>query len=562
MNRHFILLSLLSLALTAGAASGPDKNFYIFLAFGQSNMEGAGSPETQDLIVNPRFQMMAATDFPKMGRKQGQWYTAVPPLCREYNGLTPVDYFGRALVENLPEKVRVGVINVAVGGIDIKGFMPKTSKSYGETESPEWMKSHIAHYDNDPYHHLVRMARLAQQNGVIKGILLHQGETNCGQQDWPDKVKHVYESLLHDLGLRAAEVPLLVGEVVDADGKGVCIAHNAVINRLPAVIPTAHVVKSGGCSWRDDNVHFDPAGYREMGVRYAEVMLPLLGVKEYDVCRVRAHAQRQVVVEDGGTGPYKAVMTEATDMDAHTLFYPQNLQAFDHHHPLPVLVWGNGACVNSPWEHYRFLNEIASHGYLVVATGYIPMEEKNYDGPMSRPEQQIEAIDWVMQQAKDRNSPFHKKIDASHICLAGMSCGGLQTLFNCADKRISSLMVCNSGLFSDPSTAMPGMPMPTKDKLREIHCPVLYLMGGKEDIAYGNGMDDFHRIQHVPAYAANYPVGHGGTYRQPHGGEFSVVALQWLQWQLRGDKTARTFFVGKNPGILHRDGWTLETNTQ
>ncbi len=271
--------------------------------------------------------------------------------------------------------------------------------------------------------------------------------------------------------------------------------------------------------------------------------------------------QKQIV-EDGGTGQFKAVMKEEPSLYAHTIFVPQDLTPFGQDNPLPVLVWGNGACNNSPFEHYKFLNEIASHGYIVVATGFFPVEGSPYRGPMSTTQQQIESIDWVEQQNADPNSAYYQKLDTKNICVAGMSCGGLQTLYNCADKRIKTLMICNSGLFNQMNAhqAVGGMPMPPKSKLEEIHSPIIYILGGKPDIAYENGMDDFHRIQHVPACAANLPVGHGGTYAQPHGGEFSVVALAWLNWQLKGDKTAAKMFKGKKPQLSLREGWTLEKN--
>ena len=271
---------------------------------------------------------------------------------------------------------------------------------------------------------------------------------------------------------------------------------------------------------------------------------------------------KQMVVEDGGTGPYKAVMRQEPTLWAHTIFVPQDLSAFNSKRPLPVLVWGNGACTDSPWEHYKFLNEIASYGFIVVATGHIPLEEKPYRGPMSTTQQQIESMDWVEAQNADPTSPYYHKIDVKNIAVAGMSCGGLQTLYNCADPRIKTLMVCNSGLFNQQNRgqAVGGMPMPPKEKLNEIHSPVIYILGGETDIAYNNGMDDFHRIHHVPACVVNFPVGHGGTYRQPHGGEFSVVALAWLQWQLKGDKKAAKMFKGKNCGVSQRQGWTIEKN--
>ena len=273
---------------------------------------------------------------------------------------------------------------------------------------------------------------------------------------------------------------------------------------------------------------------------------------------------KERIIEDGGTGAYKAIMKEVPGLKEHTVFCPQDLSQFDAQHPLPVLVWGNGACANSPFEHMNFLNEIASHGYLVLATGIIPMEDEWYKGPMSRSEQQIESIDWAIAQNADPESPFYQKIDVKNICVSGMSCGGLQTLFNCADPRIKSLMICNSGLFNQQNAAQAvgGMPMPPKEKLNEIHTPIIYILGGETDIAYGNGMDDFHRIKHVPACAVNYPVGHGGTYREPHGGEFTVVALAWLDWQLKGDKQAEKMFKGKKPSLLKRKDWTIEKNAK
>ena len=278
-----------------------------------------------------------------------------------------------------------------------------------------------------------------------------------------------------------------------------------------------------------------------------------------DGCHKKAKSR---IIEDGGTGDFKAIMKEEKTLPEHTVFVPQDLSKFDVRNPLPVLVWGNGACANSPFEHMNFLNEIASNGYIVLATGNIPMTDEWYKGPMSRSEQQIESIDWIIAQNSDPASPYFNKIDTKAICVAGMSCGGLQTLFNCADPRIKTLMICNSGLFNKQNAgqAVGGMPMPQKEKLKEIHTPIMYMLGGKEDIAYENGMDDFRRIAHVPACAVNFPVGHGGTYREPHGGEFTVVALAWLDWQLKNDKQAAKMFQGKDCDLLKRKDWTIEKN--
>lgn len=268
-------------------------------------------------------------------------------------------------------------------------------------------------------------------------------------------------------------------------------------------------------------------------------------------------------VEDGGTGPYKAIMVTEPSLEAHTIFRPADLSVFGKKNPLPILVWGNGACTNSPWEHKNFLSEIASHGFIVVAIGYMPPEDGSaYRGAMSTVEQQIEGLDWAIARNSDKESPYYGKLDVNSIAAAGMSCGGLQTLSNCADARLKAIMICNSGLFSDPGTAVPGMPMPDKSQLKKIHTPVMYLLGGPTDIAYANGMDDFSRIDHVPAVAVNYPVGHGGTYGQEHGGEFSIPAVAWLQWQLKGDKEASKMFLGADCGLSQREGWTIESKLE
>ena len=270
--------------------------------------------------------------------------------------------------------------------------------------------------------------------------------------------------------------------------------------------------------------------------------------------------KKQIVLEDGGTGDFKAVMFEDSSLQAHTIFCPKDLSPFSKDNPLPVLVWGNGACYNSPHEHILFLNEIASHGYLVVATGYMPHDTVIYRGPMSKSEQQIESIDWAIAQNTNDKSYLCGKVNTKSIAAAGMSCGGLQTLFNCADPRLKTVMICNSGLFNNPGVAIPGMPMPEKSKLDELHTPIIYILGDTMDIAYNNGMDDYYRIKNVPACAANLPVGHGGTYAQPHGGEFSIVATAWLDWQLKGNAEAAKMFKGDKPGVLARKDWKFEKN--
>jgi len=262
-------------AFGAGQPVGGYPDFHVYRAFGQSNMEGFPGIEEQDKVdVDPRFQMLAAVDFPDLGRRKGQWYPAVPPLCRSSTGLCPADYFGRTLVARLPGRVRVGVVNVAVAGCRIELFDRDTFDSYAATAAP-WMKTIIEGYGGNPYQHLVEMARVAMRSGVIKGVLLHQGESNTNDHAWPEKVAKIYRNLLDDLKLDAAGVPLLAGETVNADQQGAAASVNEIIAQLPKVVPTAHVVSSKGCESRPDRLHFTPAGYRELGRRYAGTLLAL-----------------------------------------------------------------------------------------------------------------------------------------------------------------------------------------------------------------------------------------------------------------------------------------------
>lgn len=283
---------------------GFDPNFHIYLCFGQSNMEGNAAIEGKDRVgVDPRFMMMAAVDMPSSKRKKGEWYTAYPPLCRDYTGLTPADYFGRTMVENLPESIKVGVINVAVGGASIDLFDQDKCADYIKKEA-DWFKNYCKEYNNDPYKVLVTMAKKAQQNGVIKGILLHQGCTNNGQKDWPVRVKRIYVRLLHDLGLNEEETPLLIGELLSQEQGGICWGHNNVIAKTQPVIPNSYVVSSKDCPGASDGLHFTAEGYRMIGKRYAEKMLELLG-PDY-------------------SGPKKEI-----DFDTSETYFPLTAEAFN-----------------------------------------------------------------------------------------------------------------------------------------------------------------------------------------------------------------------------------------
>ncbi|WP_299679707.1 sialate O-acetylesterase [uncultured Dokdonia sp.] len=255
-------------------AYAQDPNFHIYVCFGQSNMEGQGTIEAQDTVAKDRFLMMQALDCPALGRTKDTWYPAVPPLSQCHSGLSPADYFGKTLVANLPDSIKVGVINVAVGGCDIRLFDKDIYQEYQNTYQEDWFINKVKDYKGSPYAYLMEMAKKAQQKGVIKGILLHQGETNTGDTQWPTYVKKIYNDMLTTLSLNAEEVPLLAGELVSIENS-CCGSMNPIINTLPSVVDTAHIISSTGCT-AQDTAHFDSEGYREMGRRYAAKMLTLL----------------------------------------------------------------------------------------------------------------------------------------------------------------------------------------------------------------------------------------------------------------------------------------------
>jgi hypothetical protein len=264
--------------------SQQDPNFYIFLAFGQSNMDGAGTIEAQDKTVDARFKLMYAADADG-SRTKGKWATAVPPLCRGTSKLCPADYFGRTLVDSLPSNIKIGIINVAIPGTKIEVFVKDGYQSYlsGLSSGDQYIKNiATTSYGGNPYGRLVEMGKLAQKDGVIKGFLLHQGESNPNDRQWPDKIKSIYDGFLSEFGLKAAETPLLAGELLYTNKGGACGAFNAFIDTLNRVIPNAHAISADGLAGVDQ-FHFTSASYRTFGKRYADTMLAILKKQKTNV---------------------------------------------------------------------------------------------------------------------------------------------------------------------------------------------------------------------------------------------------------------------------------------
>jgi len=282
-----IFPTLISIACTKGGIESnttqADPNFHIYLCFGQSNMEGdpdKGIPSKYKEYKNDRFQVMAAADMPRTGRTTGNWYPAVPPLVRDWTGLSPADFFGRTLVQRIDDpNVRIGVIVVAVGGGAINIFDKNNAEALAYLAKQEqYMKDISAEYGNNPYQRLVDLAKEAQKAGVIKGILMHQGESGKAKgpgygngsdnANWGAAVKTVYDNLLADLNLKPNSVPFLAGQAVNNN--------SGIINNLPDIMPgAAYIISSEGLTQGKDQWHFSYDGYEQLGVRYGEKMLEL-----------------------------------------------------------------------------------------------------------------------------------------------------------------------------------------------------------------------------------------------------------------------------------------------
>lgn len=258
-------------------------------------------------------------------------------------------------------------------------------------------------------------------------------------------------------------------------------------------------------------------------------------------------------------GPYAVTAESYSTLPTHTTYHPADLNAWGVSKQLPIVSWGNGACARNGSAFSEFLTQIASHGYVVIAVG-----PKNVPpGPAPEPTIDdhllIDAIDWIIQQNSNASSPFLNKIDPTKIAVMGQSCGGLQALAVSSDPRITTTVVWNSGGLPAGSTS-PALKQSAgnKESLKRLHGPIAYFIGGPSDVAFPNAEDDFARITQVPVFKGNLNVGHGGTYRQPGGGWFGEVAVAWLDYQLKGDAQAATWFAGPDCRLCKETVWSIE----
>ena len=278
---------------------------------------------------------------------------------------------------------------------------------------------------------------------------------------------------------------------------------------------------------------------------------------------------RNGIADTPGTGRFTPLKEIDAGLPDQVVYRPADLAALGQT-KLGRYVFGHRGCSNDGASARLHLLNVASHGYLAIAPGGIyngpgkteapprPADTSIENYAPTRPAQLSAAIDWALAENKRSGSRYYGRIDPEQIAISGFSCGGVQALTIAADPRVKTVVIMNSGLFVEGETRMGAM-VETKSRIKDLHTPTLYVLGGPTDIAYANGMDDYAKIDHVPIAVANIDKGHGGTYWEPNGGAAAEVVIDWLEWQLRGSTDASRAFVGATCGLCGDPAWEYQS---
>lgn len=317
------LLPAFVVAATVSLSFAQDPNLHIYLAYGQSNMSGQADVTAADRAEDPRFLVLRAANH--SNQKVGEFYPAAPPMGHSASKVGIVDIFGRKMVKELPDSIKIAVANVAIGGQSIDLFDKDRNKTYvqnAKNKGDTWWIQYLDEYGGDLYKRIVEMGKIAKEKGVIKGFLFHQGEADYQMNDWPQRVKKVYDDLIKDLGLDSTKVPILVGELATTAAGGDLGWRNSAVAEAASLIPNGHLISAEGCpALKEPNytLHFTRQGYETFGERYAEKMLELLKKAEPEVPPVDTSAKdTAVAVADSSVKDSSVSVADTSVADTST----------------------------------------------------------------------------------------------------------------------------------------------------------------------------------------------------------------------------------------------------
>ena len=281
---------LIALALFSAVSYAQDPNLHIYLAFGQSNMQGIGPFIDSDFETNPRFLVLRAANF--SDQKVGEFYPAKPPMGNSQSLMGITDFFGRKMIKELPDSITVAIANISIGGQSIDLFDKDYNTAYvakmKSIQPTWWWIPLLNEYGGDVHKRIVEMGEIAKKKGVIKGFLFHQGEADYDKLDWPLRVRKVYTDLIYELQLDASKTPILIGELAPTGDFG---WRNTSVKVAANIIPNGHLISAEGCSVQTEidpvthevfKLHYTREGYKILGERYADKMLELLREQAID----------------------------------------------------------------------------------------------------------------------------------------------------------------------------------------------------------------------------------------------------------------------------------------
>ena len=224
------------------------EKFHLYLLIGQSNMAGRGIVEPEDTIGNVRILRLNST---------GDWEIAKDPVHFDKSaaGVGPGLSFAREILPN-DEDIIIGLIPCAAGGSGIDIW--QLDKFWEQTKSY-------------PYNNALLRAKLAMKDGILKGILWHQGEADCSPEktaSYSGKLQNLIQTLRMEF--QSPYLPFIAGEMPEFRNTGSSL--NTVFHEAKKYIPNYAVVSDSGMTAMPDGVHLDARSARELGKRYATKM--------------------------------------------------------------------------------------------------------------------------------------------------------------------------------------------------------------------------------------------------------------------------------------------------